>query len=123
MPKILIIEDEPQIRDIIQEILECEGYRTLEADNGLTGLQLAQQSPPDLIVCDVMMPELDGFDVLKGLRANPGIGSIPMIFLTAKTDRASVRKGMNLGADDYITKPFTHLELLSAIDARLKNKP
>lgn len=80
MPKILIIEDEPQIRDIIQEILECEGYRTLEADNGLTGLQLAQQSPPDLIVCDVMMPELDGFDVLKGLRANPGIGSIPMIF-------------------------------------------
>lgn len=122
MPKILIIEDEPQIRDIIQEILECEGYRTLEADNGLTGLQLAQQSPPDLIVCDVMMPELDGFDVLKGLRANPGIGSIPMIFLTAKTDRASVRKGMNLGADDYITKPFTHLELLSAIDARLKKQ-
>ncbi|UJB71147.1 EAL domain-containing protein [Acaryochloris sp. 'Moss Beach'] len=122
MPKILIIEDEPQIRDIIQEILECEGYRTLEADNGLTGLQLAQQNPPDLIVCDVMMPELDGFDVLKGLRENPGIGSIPMIFLTAKTDRASVRKGMNLGADDYITKPFTHLELLSAIDARLKKQ-
>lgn len=122
MPKILIIEDEPQIRDIIQEILECEGYRTLEADNGLTGLQLAQQSPPDLIVCDVMMPELDGFDVLKGLRANPGMGSIPMIFLTAKTDRASVRRGMNLGADDYITKPFTHLELLSAIDARLRKQ-
>ncbi|WP_299491445.1 EAL domain-containing response regulator [Acaryochloris sp. IP29b_bin.137] len=119
MAKILIIEDEPQIRDIIQEILACEGYRTLEADNGLTGLQLAQQSPPDLIVCDVMMPELDGFDVLKGLRENPGIGSIPMIFLTAKTDRASVRKGMNLGADDYLTKPFTHLELLNAIDARL----
>lgn len=122
MTKILIIEDEPQIRDIIQEILECEGYRTLEADNGLTGLQLAQESPPDLIVCDVMMPELDGFDVLQGLRQDPGIGSIPMILLTAKTDRASVRKGMNLGADDYITKPFTHLELLSAIDARLKKQ-
>lgn len=122
MTKILIIEDEPQIRDIIQEILECEGYRTLEAANGLAGLQLAQQSPPDLIVCDVMMPELDGFDVLQGIRQDPGIGSIPMIFLTAKTDRASVRKGMNLGADDYITKPFTHLELLSAIDARLKKQ-
>ncbi len=122
MAKILIIEDEPQIRDIIQEILECEGYRTLEADNGLTGLQLAQQSSPDLIVCDVMMPELDGFDVLKGIKEIPGIGSIPMIFLTAKTDRASVRKGMNLGADDYLTKPFTHLELLSAIDARLKKQ-
>jgi len=122
MTKILIIEDEPQIRDIIQEILECEGYRTLEADNGLTGLQLAQKSPPDLIVCDVMMPELDGFDVLQGIRKDPGIGSIPMIFLTAKTDRASVRKGMNLGADDYITKPFTHSELLSAIDAQLKKQ-
>ncbi len=122
MTNILIIEDEPQIRDIIQEILECEGYRTLEAENGLTGLQIAQQSSPDLIVCDVMMPELDGFDVLAGIRQDPGIGNIPMIFLTAKTDRASVRKGMNLGADDYITKPFTHLELLSAIDARLKKQ-
>lgn len=122
MTNILIIEDEPQIRNIIQEILECEGYLTQEADNGLTGLQLAQQNPPDLIVCDVMMPELDGFDVLKGIRRDPGIGSIPMIFLTAKTDRASVRKGMNLGADDYITKPFTHSELLSAIDARLKKQ-
>ena len=122
MTKILIIEDEPQIRDIIQEILECEGYRTLEADNGLTGLQLAQQSPPDLILCDVMMPELDGFDVLQGIRKDPGTESVPMIFLSAKTDRASVRKGMNLGADDYITKPFTHLELLTAIDARLKKQ-
>jgi diguanylate cyclase (GGDEF)-like protein len=122
MTKILIIEDEPQIRDIIQEILECEGYRTLGAENGTAGLQLALQSTPDLIVCDVMMPGLDGFDVLQGIRQDPGTGSIPMIFLTAKTDRASVRKGMSLGADDYITKPFTHLELINAITAQLKKQ-
>lgn len=119
MTTILIIEDEDHIRQNLAEILYHEGFSTLEAANGRLGVELALQTPPDLILCDVMMPELDGFEVLQKLQSQPATSLIPFIFITARTDRQSMRQGMDLGADDYITKPFTPDELFSAIQTRL----
>jgi two-component system, sensor histidine kinase and response regulator len=118
--KILVIEDEQNVRLNIIEILNSGGFDALNADNGLTGIQLAREKTPDLIVCDVKMPDFDGYQVLTKLRQDPLTATIPFIFLTAKADKANVRQGMNLGADDYITKPFRRVELLDTITARLK---
>lgn len=124
MKKILVIEDERFVQDNIRRLLEAENFKVLVADNGAVGVQLAQAHTPDLILCDVMMPELDGYGVLSVLRQNPDIQLIPFIFLTAKADRSDLRQGMELGADDYLTKPFTRAELLAAIDCRLtKQQP
>lgn len=118
--KILLIEDNPEMRENTAEILELSGYEVLTAENGKEGVNKAQQHHPDLIICDVMMPELDGFGVLHMLNRNPATAGIPFIFLTAKTEMSDLRKGMNLGADDYLTKPFDDAELLDAIEMRLR---
>ena len=115
MRKILIIEDQPQMRKNIALILEMESYEVLSAQNGQVGLAMAREHNPDLIICDVMMPELDGLGVLTALRADPKTATVPFIFLTAKGDRVDVRGGMNLGADDYLTKPVAREDLLAAI--------
>ncbi|MBD1930041.1 response regulator [Trichocoleus sp. FACHB-90] len=115
MKKILVIEDEAQTRDIYLECLEAEGFYTISAENGFVGVQLTQEHLPDLVICDIMMPELDGYGVLSTLRQNPGTATIPVIFLTAKTTEAERRYGMELGADDYLTKPCTAEDLLRAI--------
>jgi diguanylate cyclase (GGDEF)-like protein len=122
MTKILVIEDEEFIRANILQILQFEDFDTLEAANGLTGIQSAQEQIPDLILCDVMMPQLDGYGVLTALRQDSATASIPFIFLTAKASRADLRQGMQLGADDYLTKPFTADELLGAIATRLEKQ-
>ncbi|MEM9164457.1 MAG: response regulator, partial [Cyanobacteria bacterium P01_F01_bin.4] len=119
MNKILVIEDEAQVRENIREILELNDYTVLSADNGQAGLQVAQTQLPDLVLCDVMMPVMDGYGVLESLRQTTQTAAIPFVFLTAKADRANLRQGMNLGADDYLTKPFETRELLAAIQARL----
>ena len=118
MAKILVIEDEAGIRNNLLELLEENGFDVLEAEDGLVGIKLATEQRPDLILCDVMMPEVDGYEVLTALRSNPATQTIPFIFLTAKAGK-EVRQGMNLGSDDYLTKPFTVNDLLSAIVARL----
>jgi DNA-binding response OmpR family regulator len=118
--KILVIEDEDRLRENIAQILEFGDYEVATANNGITGLEIARQYIPDLIVCDIMMKQLDGFGVLQELRADPATATIPLIFVTAKADRDSMRQGMELGADDYVTKPFTTTELLNAVTARLK---
>ncbi|MCO6486273.1 MAG: response regulator [Saprospiraceae bacterium] len=120
MKKILIIEDNPDVRENLAEILTLSKYEVLAAENGKVGVELAVGHHPDLILCDVMMPELDGFGVLHILSKNPDTASIPFIFLTAKTEKSDIRKGMNLGADDYISKPFDDVELLEAIETRLR---
>ncbi|MFM6357114.1 MAG: EAL domain-containing protein [Planktothrix sp.] len=120
MPKILVIEDENLIRDNIVELLEAEDFEVFDAENGNIGVKLACQHQPDLILCDVMMPELDGYGVLTKLQENPSTATIPFIFLTAKADLGDVRKAMQLGADDYLTKPCTATELLKAIVIRLE---
>ncbi|MEC4882134.1 MAG: response regulator [Scytonema sp. PMC 1070.18] len=119
MKKILVIEDETEIRENIKLILDLSDFNTILAENGTIGIQLAKAEKPDLIICDIMMPELDGYSVLKAIRQNFETESIPMIFLTARADRRDVRLGMELGVDDYITKPFTPEELLKAIEVRL----
>jgi DNA-binding response OmpR family regulator len=120
MNKILVIEDNTEVRENISEILELAGYDAIEARNGKIGVELAVNMNPDLILCDVMMPELDGFGVLKILNQNAKTHDIPFIFLTAKADKSDFRKGMGLGADDYITKPFDDTDLLEAIEMRLE---
>ena len=120
MSKILVIEDNLDIRENIQEILELAGFDTVGAENGKEGVQLAVSELPDLILCDIMMPELDGYGVLHILSKNDDTLGIPFIFLTAKAEKSDVRRGMNLGADDYITKPFDESDLLTTIDNRLK---
>ena len=120
MKSVLVIEDNTDIRENTAEILDMAGYKTFAAENGKKGVELALKEKPDLIVCDIMMPELDGYGVLHLLRKNAETQSIPFIFLTAKTDRTDFRKGMEMGADDYITKPFEDIELLNAIEVRLK---
>lgn len=119
MKKILVIEDEPSVRNNLLRLLNAEGFQTLSAEDGNEGIQLAQSQAPDLILCDIMMPEMTGFDVLQVLRSDAQTNTIPFIFLTAKADRSDLRQGMLLGADDYLTKPFTRLELLAAIATRL----
>ncbi|WP_310428614.1 anti-sigma factor antagonist [Chamaesiphon sp. VAR_48_metabat_135_sub] len=122
MTTILAIEDEAGIRENIQEILELEGFNVLTAENGKIGVQLAREHHPDLIICDVMMPELDGYDVLIALRQDPSTIKIPFIFLSAKAAKDDFRKGMSLGADDYLTKPFTPRDLREAISIRLEKQ-
>jgi CheY-like chemotaxis protein len=116
---ILIIDDHNEIRENTAEILSLGGYKTFTAENGKKGLEVALKEKPDLIVCDIMMPELDGYGVLHLLRKNPETEGIPLIFLTAKAERSDLRKGMEMGADDYVTKPFEELELMNAIESRL----
>ena len=120
MRTICVIEDYDDVRENIVEILELAGYNVISAPNGKVGLSLVLEHIPDLIICDVMMPELDGFGVLKILSGNSKTHQIPFIFLTAKTEKNDFRKGMSLGADDYLTKPFDDIELLEAIEIRLK---
>jgi CRP-like cAMP-binding protein/CheY-like chemotaxis protein len=120
--KILIIEDNNDIRENVVEILGLAGYTVFEANNGKAGVELALKNIPDVILCDIMMPELDGYGVLYLLNKNPDTAAIPFIFLTAKADRIDLRKGMEMGADDYLTKPFDDMDLLSAIESRLKKK-
>ncbi len=122
MIKILIIEDEEPLRENILALLEAEGFDAFGSENGRLGVQLAQEILPDLILCDVMMPELDGYGVLAHLRENPILAAVPFIFLTAKATKADLRQGMELGADDYLTKPFTRAELSRAIATRLKKQ-
>lgn len=120
MKTILLIEDNPEVRDNIQEMLELEGYEVLIAENGKSGVKLARENIPDLIICDIMMSQLDGYGVLHILNKNADTAAIPFIFLTAKIERADIRKGMGLGADDYLTKPFEPSELMTAIETRIK---
>lgn len=120
MIKILVIEDEKLVRDNIIELLEAEGFQTKWATNGLEGIVIAQKELPNLIICDVMMPELDGYQVLESLRQNLQTATLPFIFLSAKATKADFRKGMELGAYDYLTKPFTRAELLGAIQTQLE---
>lgn len=117
---ILVIDDNNDIRENTAEILELAGYKTYTAENGKRGVEVAMKEKPSVIVCDIMMPELDGYGVLHMLRKNPETQNIPFIFLTAKTERGDFRKGMEMGADDYITKPFEDIELLNAVEVRLK---
>jgi len=118
--RVLVIEDDANIRNNIMLMLKVENYLVSGAENGRAGLDMVRSAPPDLILCDVMMPELDGFEVLETLRAEQHLADIPFIFLTALDDRSNARRGMNLGADDYIAKPFTRDELLEAVSSRLK---
>lgn len=120
MKTILLIEDNLEMRENTTEILELNGYNVLVAKNGKEGISLAQQHSIDLIICDIMMPILDGYGVLHLLNKSPQTASIPFIFLTAKSERADFRKGMEMGADDYITKPFDDIELINAIESRFK---
>src|SRR5215208_4968394 len=117
---ILVIDDNTDIRENTSEILELAGYKTLVAENGKRGVEVAMREKPSVIVCDIMMPELDGYGVLHLLRKHADTQNIPFIFLTAKTERSDFRKGMEMGADDYITKPFDDIELLNAVEIRLK---
>lgn len=120
MPRILIIEDEESVRENILDLLEAEDFEPIAAANGKIGIHLAISEVPDLILCDMMMPEVDGYGVLTALRQDPLTATIPFIFLTAKSAKSDFRQGMDMGADDYITKPFTRSELLSAIINRLE---
>lgn len=119
MLKILVIEDDELIRETLLQLLESHNYRVIAAENGRVGVQMALSEIPDLILCDVQMPELDGYDVLRTLRQNSLAATIPFIFLTAQSDKTDFRRGMELGADDYLTKPFTKAELLGAIASRV----
>jgi DNA-binding NarL/FixJ family response regulator len=119
MKRILIIEDEPDMRANLREILEMEDFQPLLASNGREGIIAAKRELPDLILCDILMPEMDGHAVIEALRADASTARIPFVFLTAKGERADVRAGMNLGADDYLVKPVHVEELLNAIAARL----
>ena len=120
MPKILIIEDEPNIRENLAEILEMEQHQPIAAPDGKIGVEMAKRERPDLILCDIMMPGLNGHGVLEAIRADAAIARIPFIFLTARGEHSDLRAGMNLGADDYLVKPVAIQDLLAAIEARLE---
>jgi DNA-binding NarL/FixJ family response regulator len=120
MKKILIIEDEPEMRRNIAALLRYKDYVPIASENARAGVEMARSEKPDLILCDVMMPELDGYDVLRALQADPALALIPFIFLTAKGEKDDLRSGMNLGADDYLTKPVGNDELVQAIETRLR---
>ncbi|HVU11283.1 MAG TPA: response regulator, partial [Phototrophicaceae bacterium] len=111
MTKVLVIEDERYLLEDITELLQYTDFDVQAANSGTQGLEVAQEYIPDLIICDIMMPDLDGYQVLEQIRGNPDTANTPFIFLTAKADRDSMRQGMDLGADDYLTKPFTSTEL------------
>lgn len=120
--QILIIEDNEDIRESTSEILGLASYEVYQASNGKQGVDLAIKHIPDIILCDIMMPELDGYGVLHLLSKREDTALIPFIFITAKTDRMEIRKGIEMGADDYLTKPYDDIELLNAIESRLKKK-
>jgi len=120
--KVLLIEDNPDVRENTGEILELANYEVITAENGKVGIDKAKSSLPDIIICDIMMPEMDGYGVLQVLSKIPQTSAIPFVFLTAKADKGDFRKGMNLGADDYLTKPFEEAELLEVIALRLQRK-
>lgn len=122
MTKVLVIENEAQTREIFVDCLEAEGFEAIEAKNGCIGVQKAQEQVPDLVVCDILLPELNGYRVLETLRQDPSTATIPFIFLTGRTSKAERRQGMELGADDYLTKPSNAEEFLSAIDTQLKKR-
>jgi CRP-like cAMP-binding protein/CheY-like chemotaxis protein len=117
---ILVIEDQDDVRENIVELLELSHYKVFSAPNGKAGVKMALDNLPDLVLCDIMMPEMDGYEVLYILMKNPSTSSLPFIFLTAKAEKEDFRKGMNMGADDYITKPYEEMELLRAIEKRLE---
>ena len=117
--KILLIEDQAPMRRNLALMLELEGYEVLTAENGRRGVEQAMAHRPDLVLCDVMMPELDGFGVVQTLRDHPATATVPFVFLTARGERGDVRLGMNFGADDYLTKPVIRDDLLAAVEARL----
>jgi DNA-binding NarL/FixJ family response regulator len=119
MIKILVIEDQPQMRKNICVILEMENFHAISADNGRAGLEMIRRERPDLVLCDVTMPVMDGQEVLEELRASPVTATLPFIFLTANSEKTDVRRGMNLGADDYLTKPVAREDLLAAVKTRL----
>ena len=119
MKKILLIEDNEDVRENTAEILELANYQVVTAENGKIGIEKTREFKPDLVLCDIMMPLMDGFEVLRAFEKDSSMASTPFIFLTAKTDRSDIRMGMNLGADDYLTKPFEEHELLEAISCRL----
>lgn len=119
MKKVLLIEDDTALRENTAELLELSNYEVITAANGRIGIDLALKNSPDIIVCDIMMPEVDGYGVLEKLAADSKTSQIPFIFLSAKTEHKEIRKGMNLGADDYLTKPFEEQELFNAIESRL----
>jgi YesN/AraC family two-component response regulator len=120
MSKILVIEDDTLTRDLFRACLEAEGFQTLGAEDGLTGIELARQYLPNLVLCDVLMPKLNGYEVLRRLRQDTTTATIPFIFITAMTGKVDRRQGMSLGADDYLTKPSTVEELLEVVSVRLK---
>jgi DNA-binding response OmpR family regulator len=120
MTSILVIDDNQDIRENTAEILDLAGYKTFMADNGKKGIEIALKEKPSIIICDIMMPELDGYGVLHLVRKIEEIQNTPFIFLTAKTERADFRKGMEMGADDYIMKPFEDVELLNAVETRIR---
>ena len=118
--RVLVIEDNEFIRENTAEILELANYTVITAENGKIGVERALENTPDLIICDIMMPELDGYGVLNIVQRNPSLSEIPFIFLTAKAEGSDFRKGMGLGADDYITKPFSGTDLLNSVDSRMR---
>jgi two-component system, OmpR family, alkaline phosphatase synthesis response regulator PhoP len=120
MAQILVIEDELAVRENIVDLLEAENYKVVATENGFIGLIWASEHLPDLIISDVMMPEIDGHDILRALRQNPITATIPFIFLTALSDKNDIRSGMDLGADDYLTKPYARAELLNATASRIE---
>jgi DNA-binding NarL/FixJ family response regulator len=120
MKRILVIEDEPEMRRNLMAILRLERFQPLAAEDGQVGVELAKREKPDLVLCDVMMPKLDGYGVIAALRASSETAAIPFIFLTAKGEKPEVRAGMNLGADDYLTKPVAKADLLAAVRSRLE---
>ena len=120
MKKILVIEDEPEMRRNITTLLRYYDYAPVAAENGRLGIEAARREIPDLILCDVMMPELDGYGVLQAVQSDASLAGIPFIFLTAKGEKDDLRSGMNLGADDYLTKPVANADLVEAIEARLR---
>lgn len=122
MRKVLFIEDNEDVRELTKEMLELANFEVATAENGTLGIEKAKQFLPDIIICDIMMPEADGYEVLQVLSENQKTASTPFIFLTAKSEKTDMRKGMNLGADDYLVKPFEEKELLDAIESRLKRR-
>lgn len=119
MKTVLLIEDDVVLKENTAELLELSNYKVITASNGKVGVELAKKYIPNIIICDIMMPELDGYGALEALSKSKATKHIPFVFLSAKTERSDVRKGMNLGADDYITKPFTEEDIISAIESRL----